>query len=302
MHFKFVSITTHRKKPMRSNNAVIEIIALNLLTKEVHILNGIDMVIPAGAVVGLVGRNGAGKSSLLRCMAGLAVPTQGTCKLLGHACDALPDSVLERLGYVAQAPDLFEWMEVLEMLRAVGQAYPRWSEQRCLALAARLDLSMGGKVKNLSGGDQQKLAVVLALAHDPDVLLLDEPVSNLDPITRSEFMRALFVDRAVDEAQDTGLRAARTILISSHILSDLERVVSHIAFIRDGRLQLFDTWDAVLENFRLVDTAVADVSAAAVVCKNPHTHQCIVDTRKAPQWRSAGRTVSLDELFAELNA
>ena len=287
---------------MTLKNNVIEINALSLSSKDISILHGIQLSIPAGAVVGLVGRNGAGKSSLLRCMAGLAVPTQGTCTLLGHPCIDLPDNVLERLGYVAQAPDLFEWMEALEMLRAIGQAYPRWSEERSLLLAARLNLPLGSRVKNLSVGDQQKLAVVLALAHDPDVLLLDEPVSNLDPITRSEFMRALFVGRAVDDMQDAGLRAARTILISSHILSDLERVVSHVAFIRDGRLQLFDTWDAILEHFRLVDSTTADLSATTVVCKNPHTHQSVVDTRKAPQWTSTGRTLSLDELFMELNA
>jgi ABC-2 type transport system ATP-binding protein len=287
---------------MPPNSNVIEVNALSLSSKDVSILNAVQLSIPVGAVVGLVGRNGAGKSSLLRCIAGLAVPTQGTCTLLSHASHDLPDTVLERLGYVAQGPDLFEWMEALEMLRAIGQAYPRWSEERSLLLAARLNLPLGTTVKDLSVGDQQKLAVVLALAHDPDVLLLDEPVSNLDPITRSEFMRALFVDRAVDEVQDAGLRAARTILISSHILSDLERVVSHVAFIRDGRLQLFDAWDAMLENFRLIDSVAADSSTAAVVCKNPRTHQCVVDTRKAPQWISTGRTLSLDELFMELNA
>jgi ABC-2 type transport system ATP-binding protein len=287
---------------MTLHSNVIEVNALSLSHKDISILNGIELTIPPGAVVGLVGRNGAGKSSLLRCIAGLAVPTQGTCTLLGHASHDLPDTVLERLGYVAQAPDLFEWMETLEMLRAIGQAYPRWSEERSLLLAARLNLPLDSRVKNLSVGDQQKLAVVLALGHDPDVLLLDEPVSNLDPITRSEFMRALFVDRAVDETHDAGLRAARTILISSHILSDLERVVSHVAFIREGRLQLFDAWDAMLENFRLVDSAAVDSSTTAVVCKNPGTHQCVIDTRKAPQWIGAGRTLALDELFAELNA
>jgi ABC-2 type transport system ATP-binding protein len=287
---------------MKTNEAVIQFNALGLSTKDTNILSNINLSIAQGAVVGLVGRNGAGKSSLLRCMAGLAVPTKGNCTLLGHASKDLPDSVLERLGYVAQAPDLFEWMEALEMLRAIGQAYPRWSEARCLSLAAKLNLPLGSQVKNLSVGDQQKLAVVLALAHDPDVLLLDEPVSNLDPLTRSEFMRALFVDRAVDELQDTGLHAARTIVISSHILSDLERVVSHVAFIRDGQLQLFDAWDAIIESFRLVDSVSDDLSIPAVVCKNPQTGQRVIDTRKAPHLTSAGRSLSLDELFAELNA
>lgn len=289
---------------MNSNNTVIEINALSLAANDVSvlILNGITLSIPAGAVVGLVGRNGAGKSSLLRCLAGLAVPTRGTCQLLGYSCRDLPDSVLERFGYVAQTPDLFEWMEVLEMLRAIGQAYPRWSEQRCVDLARRLELPLDTKVKNLSGGDQQKLAVVLALAHDPDVLLLDEPVSNLDPITRSEFMRALFIDRAVEEVEDTSLSAARTIVISSHLLTDLERVVSHVAFIRDGRLQLFDAWDAMLEHFRLVNPAALAGDQTGLVCSNPLSKLCIVDTRKLPHLVGAGRSLSLNELFVELNA
>ncbi len=287
---------------MNPNNTVIEIKTLSLSAKDVSILDSITLTIPAGAVVGLVGRNGAGKSSLLRCMAGLAVPTQGTCQLLGYSCQNFPDSTLERLGYVAQTPDLFEWMEVLEMLRAIGQAYPRWSEQRCVDLAHRLDLPLEIKVKNLSAGDQQKLAVVLALGHDPDVLLLDEPVSNLDPITRSEFMRTLFVDRAVEEAEDTSLNAARTIVISSHLLTDLERVVSHVAFIRNGRLQLFDAWDAMLEHFRQVNSAEVAGSQTGLVCNNPLRKLSIVDTRKLPHFIDAGRRLSLNELFVELNA
>jgi ABC-2 type transport system ATP-binding protein len=285
---------------MNPNEAVIEVERLSLYI-DTTILDQITLTVPRGAVVGLVGRNGAGKSTLLRCMVGLAEPTQGAAWLLGCPALDLSDPVRERLGYVAQTPDLFEWMEVYEHLRVIGQAYPRWNEERCLVLACRLGLPMGGRVKNLSVGDQQKLAVVLALAHDPDVLLLDEPVSSLDPMTRNEFMRSLFVDRRLGEEAGV-LEAERTIVISSHLLSDLERVVSHVAFIRQGRLQLFEAWDAMLEHFRLIPQPGVDLPRAAVVCKTPGAAQCVIDTRLAPEWADKGRVLSLDELFVELNS
>jgi ABC-2 type transport system ATP-binding protein len=285
---------------MNPNDTVVDIQSLSLRANDIHILSGITLAIPRGAVVGLVGRNGAGKSSLLKCIVGLAVPSEGSARLLGHASLDLPDDVLERLGYVAQTPDLFEWMEVIDMLKAVGQAYPRWTLERCIKLATHLGLPMGTQIKNLSGGDQQKMAVVLALAHDPDVLLLDEPVSNLDPLTRSDFMRALFIGRTGD-ADGTAMDNERTIIISSHLLHDLERVVSHVAFIRDGRLQLFETWDAILENFRLVPSTQQGIADNAVVCRNAKNEQIVIDTRLAAQHITAGRALTLDEIFAELN-
>ncbi len=285
---------------MNPDEPVIEIKGLSLYI-EATILDNITLNIPRGAVVGLVGRNGAGKSTLLRCLVGLAEPSRGDARLLGCPSMDLSDAVRERLGYVAQTPDLFDWMEVFEHLRTIGQAYPRWSEERCLLLAVRLGLPIGRTVKNLSVGDQQKLAVVLALAHDPDVLLLDEPVSNLDPMTRAEFMRSLFADRTLGE-ESGALGSERTIIISSHLLTDLERVVSHVAFIRQGRLQLFEAWDAMLEHFRLISLPAVGLPASAIICENPKASQCVVDTRLAPHWADTGRALSLDELFVELNS
>jgi len=285
---------------MTNDNPIIETSRLSMRYEYATVLNDISLSVPRGAVVGLVGRNGAGKSTLLRCLVGLEEPSQGSAQLFNCPSLDLTDAVRERLGYVAQTPDLFEWMEVTEHLRTIGQAYPRWNEERCMVLAARMNLPIGRTVKNLSGGDKQKLAVVLALAHDPDLLLLDEPVSNLDPITRREFMRALFLDRASEE--ERGANKERTIIISSHLLTDLERVVSHVAFMRDGRLQLFDAWDSLLEHLRLVPQPTIDVPRAALVCKNPRDAQCVIDTRLAPEYADAGRILSLDELFEELNA
>lgn len=260
------------------------------------ILNHISLAIPPGAVVGLVGRNGAGKTTLLRCLAGLMEASSGTSQLLGCSSTRLSDAVRERLGYVAQTPDLFEWMEVLQMIKTIGQAYARWDQARALALAVQLELPVGRTVRNLSGGDQQKLAVVLALAHDPDLLLLDEPVSSLDPMARREFMRALFATEVRE----------RTVLISSHLLSDLERVVTHVAFIREGQLQCLEAWDTVLESMRLVAPGVDDAWSKAVVWTNRQTGQRVVDTRHAPRDQAHllahTHALTLDELFQEFNA
>ncbi len=266
------------------------------------ILNGITMNIPRGAVVGLVGRNGAGKSTLLRCLVGLTAPSGGSAHLLGCPSLDLTDTVRARLGYVAQTPDLFDWMSVYEHLTSIGRAYPTWDETRCLVLAARLNLPLGCAVRKLSGGDQQKLAVVLALAHDPEVLVLDEPVASLDPMTRRDFMRSLFIEHGEQgEREELPTSTVEpTILISSHLLSDLERVVSHVAFLRDGRLQLFDAWDAMLEHLRLVPRDTSAIPPSALICKNPA--HCVIDTRHAPQWVNAGQALTLDELFVELNS
>jgi len=252
------------------------------------ILNGVTLDVPRGAVVGVVGRNGAGKSTLLRSMVGLTAPGEGSVTLLGSPALQMNDDIRARLGYVAQTPDLFEWLTAFETLQLIGKAYPTWDSKYCLDLAFRFDLPLRSKVSRLSGGDRQKLSVVLAMAHRPEVLVLDEPVSNLDPLTRRDFMRALFSDGAGDT----------TVVISSHLLNDLERLVSHVLFMREGFLQFFDTWDAILEHVRMVPADMA-VPPHALVRRN--RQQQIVDTRRAHALCNAGQACSLDQLFDALN-
>ena len=259
------------------------------------VLDDISFTLPEGAVMGLVGRNGAGKSSLLRCLVGLAVPQAGGSQLLGSPSLDLSDEVRERLGYVAQTPDLFGRLNGTEHLREMAALYHHFDDRRALLLALKLDLPMGIRADKLSLGDQQKLSVVLALAHRPALLILDEPVASLDPLARRDFMRELFADAD----------AQRSVLISSHLLSDLERVVTHVMFLREGRIQLVDSWDALMENLRLI--ACAEVPTHAGVVHSRRVDQgrhALVDLRapEAPADWQQGQVLRMDDLFEELNA
>lgn len=265
---------------------------------QIPVLQSLSLQVPLGAVMGLIGRNGAGKSSLMRCLLGFTPPEHGSSSLLGSPSLHLSDAVRERLGYVAQTPDLFGSLSGQAHLSEMSKVYQRFDIEYALRLALRLDLPLGVRADKLSLGDQQKLSVLLGLAHHPDLLLLDEPVASLDPMARRDFMRALFAD--------AGERAEpRTVLISSHLLSDLERVVSHVCFLREGRVQLVDEWDALLEHLRLIvsDRQIQDPGLLSQRASEGRFH-ALMDLRLCPQAEvySHGRQLRMEDLFEELNA
>lgn len=263
------------------------------------IVQGVDLAVPDGAVVGLIGRNGAGKTTLLDALVGRIAPHAGHSRLLGCPSLDLTDPVRERLGYVAQSPDLFPGLSGLQHLQRIGRLYAHWNEARARMLADKLGLDLHAQASRLSLGDQQKLSLVLALGHDPDLLLLDEPVASLDPLTRREFMRTLFERRWINQP-------ARTILVSSHLLTDLERVVTHVAFLREGRLQLFDEWDAIAEHVRLLElpagSAAQPRGPGVIACTEREGRVRVVfDARRAEAPPASGRALGLEDLFVELN-
>ncbi len=221
-------------------DTVIEAHELTLRYQGRTALDHVNLALPRGATVGLLGRNGAGKSTLLRCLVGLTLANEGRSALLGCDSTRLDDATRGCIGYVSQTADLLHWLKVWQHIEYIGSFYPRWQAERAHTLCRRLVLDESAKVSALSVGDQQKLALVLAMAHDPDLLLLDEPVASLDPLARRDFMRLLFED---DGARHT----PRTVLLSSHLLTDLERVVSHVIILREGRVQRQGEWDALQE-------------------------------------------------------
>jgi len=252
--------------------------------------------LPTGAVVGLAGSNGAGKSSLIRCLLGLTLPQSGRIRLLGEDPLELSDAARARLGYVPQTPELIEWMKVEQHLDYIGAFYPGWDAARVAHWCREWSLDPRQKVVGLSLGQKQKLSLLLALGHAPQLLVLDEPVASLDPLMRREFMRTLF-----DQAPE------RTALISSHLLSDLERVITHLVLMKNGRVLLVDEWDALNENLRRVVSPTRLPSGPGVLAQRTSSEDttAVIDTRQFPlsDLPSGARQVmamNLDELFVEL--
>ncbi len=193
------------------------------------VLRGVDLRLPRGQVLGLIGRNGAGKSSLIGCLLGLLRPQSGQARLFGAPALALDDARKQQLGYVPQQPQSFGWMKVGQLMGYLAQLYPQWQRAHADALLKRWGLDPDQAIGKLSPGQAQRLAVVRALAPRPALLVLDEPASALDPVARRELLRDI-----VEQAIDNGT----TVLFSSHIISDLERVASHVAFLHEGRILL----------------------------------------------------------------
>ena len=205
------------------------------------VLDGLDWEVGQGQVIGLLGRNGAGKSTLMECLLGLREIDGGSITLFGESPAALSEATRARIGYVPQKSDLFDWMAPLQMLAYFKALYPRWNEAKVESLLARwgIDIIMQNKpIRRLSGGEQQRLSIIRALAHDPELLVLDEPVSALDPAGRRDFLAELI---------EGVIERGTTVVFSTHILTDLERVALDVAFLKDGRIVLEGDLDDLLD-------------------------------------------------------
>ncbi|MDC0308516.1 ABC transporter ATP-binding protein [Planctomycetaceae bacterium] len=171
--------------------AIIETHDLKKQFEKATVLNGIDLTIEAGQVVGLLGTNGLGKTTLLKCLLGLLRPTSGTSAVFGETSWDLSASSKSRLGYVSQEFALLPWMNVRSMTEYTGAFYEQWDQPYVDLLLKEWTLDEKARVATLSVGQRQKLAVILALGHHPELLILDEPVASLDPVARRQFLKSL---------------------------------------------------------------------------------------------------------------
>jgi len=190
-------------------------------------LDGLNMSVPRGSVYALLGRNGAGKSTLIQLLMDMLEPSSGELDVLG--LDPMRDDVAlkQRIGYIPERLPMYEWMSVDQILRFVADIYAHWSKDEETALVARFGLERGKKVSALSRGNRALLSLVIAMAHQPEVVLLDECTSGMDAVARREFDRSV-----IDALHDTG----RTILFASHQLEELERVCDWVGIIHEGRM------------------------------------------------------------------
>ncbi|RRN80696.1 MULTISPECIES: ABC transporter ATP-binding protein [Pseudoxanthomonas] len=223
-----------------------------------EVLRGIELDVPQGEVLALVGRNGAGKSSLIGCLLGLLRPQAGEARVMGAPALALDEVRKARLGYVPQQPQAFSWMKVGQLFDYLSQLYPDWDPAHAAGLLRRWDIDPSRPIGKLSPGQAQRLAMARALAPRPWLLVLEEPASALDPGARRELLREL-----VTQAMDSGT----TVLFSSHIVSDLERVASRVAFLQEGRLLLDRALDEVKDE--VVRIHVPAAAAARVPAALP---------------------------------
>lgn len=201
-------------------------------------LNSLSLEIAPGRVVGLLGRNGAGKSTLLHTACGLILPTTGSCTTLGRPCAELDAPELSQIGFMPQEPAFLAWMTVRQQLDFTATFYATWDRAREPRLLGDLELDPTRKIAQLSVGDQQKLGLILTVCHHPQLLLLDEPMSALDPIVRTRLL-AFVVDLIREDAS--------TILLSSHMLADVEKIVDWVVVLDRGELALNSALDDVQE-------------------------------------------------------
>jgi ABC-2 type transport system ATP-binding protein len=240
--------------------------------------------VPAGSVVGLAGPNGAGKTTLLALTVGLLAPTEGEVAVFGEPSRAHTAQTLARVSYLAQDHPLYRGFTVHDMLRFGRSMNPRWDQALAEGRVKALGIPMGRKVKELSGGQQAQVALTLALAKRAPLLALDEPVASLDPIARLEFMQDVMAAVA-----DSGL----TVVIASHVISELERLCDWLLVLTGGRLQLAGPVDGLLAGHALLtvprQTPDGDLPGTVVNRTDSDRHSTILvaadQARVAAAWR-----------------
>jgi ABC-2 type transport system ATP-binding protein len=262
-------------------SSVISIHGLQKQFGQNPVLRGVDLDLEPGTVLGLLGQNGSGKSTLLKCSLGLLKPTFGGVTVFGEDAWNLSAQAKARLGYVPQEFVSYPWMRVRQVIAYTAAFYPTWNLKLVDELCRRWRLPLEDRVGPLSVGQLQTLAIVLALGHEPELLILDEPVASLDPSARREFLRTLL--EVLDNPN-------RTVLFSTHITSDLERVASRVAILRNGRIAFHGELDELKDRVkRLRIAASRDLPASFAI---PGALHCEINGPLA--------TVSVDDFDDEL--
>ena len=193
------------------------------------VVNSLDLRVPRGCVYGLLGRNGSGKSTTLKMLLGLVHPDRGTAGLLGENIASLKPETKARIAYIAEGHPFIRWMSIDEAIRFTRAFYPRWNGELVDQILDHFALPRRAKIRRLSNGQRAQVSLALAVAPDPELLILDDPTLGLDTVVRRDFLESL-----IQIIQ----REGRTILISSHILGDVERVADRIGILDDGVLRV----------------------------------------------------------------
>ena len=224
-------------------------------------LDGVSVFVPRGTVLGLVGENGAGKTTLIKHLLGALKAQAGSVRVFGLDPVLDPVGVLRRVGYLSERRDLPGWMRVDQFMRYTQAFYPEWDEEYAERLLEQFQLDPFQKIKTLSQGQQAKIGLLTALAYRPELLILDEPSSGLDPVVRRDILEAII--RMVAEE-------GRTVLFSSHLLDEVQRVADHVVMLKNGRVVLNGRMEEVRRAHILAVLAFAEPPAVAPVVAGAH--------------------------------
>jgi len=270
------------------------IIEVNQLKKSFgkhHVLNDLSFTIEKGSVVGILGSNGAGKTTLLQTLIGLHLADSGNIKLLGETVPDLSSQTKQKIGYVSQESELLSWMSVQQLIDYTQSFYPQWNSSLVDFLLNDWQLDRRSKVHKLSTGQQQKLAIIMAIAPEPDLLILDEPVASLDPTTRRKFIKTLL---------ELNTNEQQTVLFSTHITSDLERVAAKVLLIKDGQCYFYGEIDDLKE--RIVKLHITSTQPLPHELAIPGTLNITLTQNQATVTVEDIREINLEELSKRLTA
>lgn len=234
-----------------SNQTESAVIALDRVSKRFSrrlVLNDVSLQVPSGCVFALLGENGAGKSTLIRGMLGYHKFDSGIVRVAGLDPSKEPMALRRRVGYVSDAPGLYEWMTVHEAGWYASGFYPEGFMQRYAQICGDFTLPADSQIRSLSKGMRAKTALALAMAFDPDVLVLDEPTSGLDPLVRRSFLESM-VDRAA---------SGQTVFLSSHQIHEVERVADWVAILHAGQLQVVSPLEDLKTQVSIVTFSMRD--------------------------------------------
>jgi ABC-2 type transport system ATP-binding protein len=268
-------------------------------------LGPLDLTVPRGAIYGLIGPNGAGKSTAIDLLFGMGRNDAGEIRVLGldHRADEV--ALKQRAAYVSPDLNFTAWGTVGKAIRFVRGFYPGWDDDYCVALMKAFHLNKDDRAKTLSFGAKTKLSLLLALSRRPEVLILDEPTTGLDAVSKQQLFSELL--KAVEDGE-------RTVLISSHGLSDIERFADHVGIIKDGKLLLEGRTDEVVDRFRLAEFfttngATVENRDGLIILKRAEDrwHALLDQTSGAGAWLQARGVrqlsltpVTLEDLFVAL--
>ncbi len=224
---------------------IVETKALTKSFGKKVVLDGLDLAVPEGAVYGLIGSNGSGKSTTIKLLLNIIRAGSGQASVLGVECRRLRPEHFQRIGYVSENQEMPEWMTAGAFLRYLRPFYPNWDSERESDLIDRFALPLEQPIRALSRGQRMKVALASSLAYRPELLILDEPFSGLDPLVREELIEGLL-----------GEEGSLTILLSSHDLADVEGLVSHVGFLDRGRIAFSEEMRDLTERFREIEVVL----------------------------------------------